>query len=287
MTPQVRGLAAMALVVQVAMNASMLRDPLSLRVRDVVVPMSMLLAVAWTLPGLVQRRMLRWTSRVGVAALILSAAVAAAALGRVGERLDEARLLDGRAGIAERLAELRQEFAPPARRTGTVSAATRRLVSYLGSCTPAGSRILALTFAPELFFYADRPFAAGLVTLTPGNYASDRHVTMMLERLMHEDVPLVVLDSETEQEVRAGYPRMTEHLAARYRTAGSFTVSGAKRFIVLAEADRRPVREFGAERLPCFAPAGASPDASQTMAPELRRGRPGGSPRASGPVTEA
>ena len=255
LAPPLRGLAVMAVVVQVAMNASMLRDPLGLRVRDVVVPMAVLLAAAWTLPRLAAGRMLRWTSRAAVAAAILAAVGAAAGLGQAGERLDEARLLDGRRGIGERVAELRAEFAPPHGRTGVVSDAYQRVAAYLGACTPAESRILALTFAPELFFYAGRGFAGGLVTLTPGNYATDRHAALMLGRLEREDVPLVVLDSETEQEVRAGYPRLARHLAERYRAAGAFPVSGAKQFIVLASAGRRPVRTFGPEALPCFADA--------------------------------
>ena len=257
MPPTTRALAIMAVVVQFAMNASMLRDPLALRIRDVVVPMAMLLAIAWTLPRLVSGWMLRWASRVAVAAVVLATVGAAAGLGRSGERLDETRLFDGRQGVTERLAELRGELKPPAERTGTISDATRRLVSYLGSCTQAESRILALTFAPELFFYTGRPFAGGLVTLTPGNYAADRHAELILQRLGREDVPFVVLDSETEQEVRAGYPRLAQHLADTYGTAGRFPVSGAKEFIVLAETRRRLVREFGANRLPCFAGAAA------------------------------
>src|SRR5690606_16907172 len=138
----VRALAAMAVVVQAGMNASMLRDPLGLRIRDVVVPMAMLLAAAPRLPGLLPGPMLRWTGRVAGAAVLLGSVGAAAVIGDAGERIDEARLLDGRSGVAERLAELRTEFAPPADRTGAISEAYGRLVSYLRACTPPESRIL-------------------------------------------------------------------------------------------------------------------------------------------------
>jgi hypothetical protein len=109
-----------------------------------------------------------------------------------------------------------------------------------------------MTFAPELFFYAGRGFAGGQVTLTPGYYVTDRHATMMLERLSHEDVPLVILDSETEHEMRQHYPRVAAYVAEVYQHVADFPAGGDKRFIVLAERGRVPVRSFGADALPCY-----------------------------------
>ena len=253
LTPALTGLTGMAVLVQLAMNASMLRDPLNLRIRDVIVPLALLLAFTASAAALPSGRMLRWTGRLAVVGLLLIAAGLSAIVGQAHEHLAEARLLDGRRGIAERRAELRQEFRASSERTGTIADAYRRIVSYLGSCTDSDARILALTFAPELFFYARRGFAGGLVTLTPGTYVTGRHAALMMERLSREDVPLVILDSETEQEVRLGYPRITEHLSARYHTIATFPVSGDKRFIVLADNRRAPVRAYGPGGLPCFA----------------------------------
>jgi hypothetical protein len=251
--PAIRGLAGMAVLVQMAMNASMLRDPLILRIRDVIVPLALLLAFIAGAAAMASGRMLRWTGRLAAVGLLLIAAGLSAIVGQAPEHMAEARLLDGGRGVAERRAELRNEFRSPRERTGTISDAYGHVVSYLRSCTDPDARILALTFAPELFFYARRGFAGGLVTLTPGTYVTARHASLMMDRLSREDVPLVVLDTETEQEVRRGYPRIAEHLAAMYHTIASFPVSGDKRFIVLAENSRTPVREYGPERLPCFA----------------------------------
>jgi hypothetical protein len=73
----------------------------------------------------------------------------------------------------------------------------------------------------------------------------------MLERLAREDVPLVIMDSETEREMVQGYPRVAQHVAAEYQRVGEFPISGDKRFIVLAEKRRVPVRRFDASQLPC------------------------------------
>jgi hypothetical protein len=190
---------------------------------------------------------------VSAAVLILITVAAAAALGPIDERLSDSGVLDGSAGVKRRWTELHAEFRPPAERTGAVSEAYRQLVEYVSACTPPGARLFAMTFAPELFFYTGRGFAAGHVSLTPGYYVADRHATLMLERLSHEDVPLVILDSETEGEMAEGYPRVAAHVSAAYERIAEFPVSGDKRFILLAERGRTPVRRYGAGQLPCYA----------------------------------
>jgi len=177
----------------------------------------------------------------------------AAALGPVEAHLSESGVLDGLAGVQRRWTELHEEFRAPAGRTGVVSESYQRLVEYVSSCTSPHARLFAMTFAPELFFYTGRGFAAGQVSLTPGYYVTDRHATLMLERLAREDVPLVIQDSETEREMVQGYPRVAQYVAAAYQPVAEFPISGDKRFIVLAEKRRVPVRRFGASQLPCFA----------------------------------
>jgi len=249
-----RALVAMIAAVQLAMNVTMLRDPLDLRIRDVIAPIAAGLAFvagrAWAARG---GLMLRWSGRVSAAVLILITVAAAAALGPIDERLSDSGVLDGSAGVKRRWTELHAEFRPPAERTGAVSEAYRQLVEYVSACTPPGARLFAMTFAPELFFYTGRGFAAGHVSLTPGYYVADRHATLMLERLSHEDVPLVILDSETEGEMAEGYPRVAAHVSAAYERIAEFPVSGDKRFILLAERGRTPVRRYGAGQLPCYA----------------------------------
>jgi hypothetical protein len=240
------------------MNSTMLRDPLDLRIRDVVVPMALLLAFGAVIPAMAAGRMLRWASGVGVAALLALTIAAAAALGPLDEHLAEARMLGGRRAIAARWTELRDEFRGPAQRTGAVSDAYHHAAGYFSACTAPEARLFALTFAPELFFYSRRAFAGGMATLIPGTYVTDRHSTMMLERLRREDVPLAILDSETEGEIRAGYPRLARYLSERYHEVGRLPISGDKRFIILAENGREPVRVVGADRMPCYRAADAA-----------------------------
>jgi hypothetical protein len=252
-TPARRAPMVMAVMLQLLMNLTMLRDPLDLRVRDVVVPafvlLSFALSAAWTVrTGVV----LRAVARVAVCAIVLVIAVACGTLGQAGERLERIDARHGWTGAARRVRQLRNQLAPPRERHGRLSPGMTSISDYIASCTMPSSRVLALTFVPELFFYTGRGFAGGQVTLTPGYFATPRHAQLMLNRLDGEDVPLVVMDSETQQQVAEIYPRVVAWVLERYREVGQVPVGDEKRLIVLADRGRATVRRYGTEQLPCY-----------------------------------
>jgi hypothetical protein len=112
------------------------------------------------------------------------------------------------------------------------------VVEYIVRCTLPSARLLTLTFAPELFFYSGRGFAGGQVSLSPGYFVTDRDASLLLERVAKEDVPLVILDSQTEREMIDGYPRIGAHVTQHYREVQRFPISAEKSFVVLAHNDR-------------------------------------------------
>ncbi len=250
LAPEPRTLVVMAIVVQFLMNWSMLRDPLVTRVRDVVAPFALLLpfvlAALWTSARALSARV-AW--RAAAALLLVVALWGPAAAASFGDRLEETRVSSGWAGMRARAQELREELAPPRERMGRIE---MPIADYLRECTAPGSRLLTLTFAPELFFFTGRGFAAGHDSLLPGFYDSPRHATLALERLAAEDVPYVIADSETEEEMPAAHPRLYAYVHERYREVARFAVAGEKRLIVLADASRQPARTFGNDHLPCF-----------------------------------
>jgi len=250
LAPGLRALVVMAIVAQLLMNRSMLRDPLVTRARDVVAPFAVLLPFVvtglWTAARSLPARV-AWRA---AATLLLAVTLwGAAAAGSFGGKLEETRVRLGSAGMRARAEELREELAPPRERMGRLE---MPIVDYLRACTPPESRILALTFAPELFFFTGRGFAAGHDSLLPGFYDSPRHATLAVERLAAEDVPFVIADSETEAEMPAAHPRLSAYVHERYREVARFAVAGEKRLIVLADASRPPARTFGDGRMPCF-----------------------------------
>ena len=252
--PATRPFVLMAIAVQLAMNLTMLRDPLDLRIRDVVAPVAMLLAFVagglWQVAGGVASRV---AAKASAVAVLLIVAGAAAGAGPVQEHLDEMQAVDGWQGLSSRIAELRQEFTPPHERTGRISPAHERVVRYIQTCTPADARILTMTFAPELFFYSGHGFAAGQVALTPGYFVNERHASLMLQRLASEKVPLVIVDSETRDELAANYPRVVEYVEKRYQEFGRVSIGAGKDWILLAESARPAGGTFGDARWPCWA----------------------------------
>ncbi len=250
--PAVRATALMAVAVQLAMNATMLRDPLDSRVRDVMIPASLLVAFLagwlWTTGRSMPRQWLNRTAAVLLALLIVAVSAAA---GPLNEHVVDIGVLRGRAGLVQRLADLRAEHA--SRWREPFSATGTAIVDYLTACTPPRARLFTMTFAPDLLFQTGRGFAAGHVTLTPGYYKTEHDAALMLDRLSREDVPFVIMDSETREEMRFHYPRVVAYVEGRYREAGRFPVGGGgKDFIVLAQSDRPVSRNFAQTELPCY-----------------------------------
>jgi hypothetical protein len=229
------------IVVQLLMNRTMLRDPLATRVRDVVAPMAALLALLcgrfWRDRS--ARAVAIWRRTIAVATMLL--AITAAAL--AGDL--RAHIEDIQSG------KLRAEYAVVKRRT-SVATGGGGLIEYLSACSPERARFLPLTFAPELFFYTGHGFAGGHESLVPGYYTSAADTARILDRLSHEDVPFTIMDNETADRFRAGYPRLMQYVDSHFHEVAVFPVGVGKWRLILADSQRRSLHVFGDRKLPCF-----------------------------------
>jgi hypothetical protein len=225
----------MSLVMQLAMNLTMLRDPIETRIRDVLVPVSLLIAwvagLGWRAAASARPTVAR---RVAVAGVLVTILGGAAAVGDAATHVERANVVNGLDGVTQRLRTIRRVLSPPDERTGQLTPAYRTLVTSLARCTQPGARLLTLTFAPEIFFYTNRAFAGGHVSLSPGYYTSDRDATVLLQRVSSEDVPVVILDSQTEDEMLGDYPRIASYVRANYHEAWRVPITSEKAFVVLA-----------------------------------------------------
>jgi hypothetical protein len=234
-TPTVRALVVMSVVMQLAMNFTMLRDPIETRVRDVLVPVSLLIAwlagYGWRAAASVRLTVVR---RVAVAAVLLVVVMGTAVVGDAPTQIARTSVMSGVDGISRRLRTIRRVLSPPDQRTGQLTPAYRTLVTSLARCTQTDSRLLTLTFAPEIFFFTKRGFAGGHVSFSPGYYTSDRDATLLLQRVSSEDVPFVILDSQTEGEMLGDYPRIGSYVRSHYHEAWRVPLTNEKAFVVLA-----------------------------------------------------
>jgi len=249
-----RALAVSLVVLQLAMNVTMLRDPLETRLRDVLVPLALLVSylggTGWRIGDSRARRV---TMRIAVIVVLVVIAGSAGALGAAWTQIERTRIADGLSGLSQRARTLRRTLAPPDHRTGRRLAMYEPIVDYVKRCTTGDARVLTLTFAPELFFYTGRAFAGGQVSLSPGYFSSDRDTSLLLARVSRENVPLVIMDSQTEREMFDTYRRIGDYVQARYLEAVRFPVNGEKSWVVFAAQQAPSWIVLAGQRVPCFA----------------------------------
>jgi hypothetical protein len=130
----------------------------------------------------------------------------------------------------------------------------RGLVAYLRECTSPADRVFAPSFHPELYFFAQRGFAGGVVATFGGHWSEPRFERRMIDALSSQSVPLVIFDSGETQSFAASYPALDRYLREHYVKAGesTFDASDAHPYQVFAHRDRPPVRLHSRSSLPCF-----------------------------------
>jgi hypothetical protein len=145
----------------------------------------------------------------------------------------------------ERLIE---DWAPPG------SVGMRGLTRWLHECTRSSDRIFVMGYHPQVFFYAERPFAAGMA-VSYSNYftdpASQRHA---ISRLQQESVPIVITDSP--RRLQDQYDLIGAYVAGRFKLVAESGFGAAESYEVLVDRNSRPVRTVRVAdvSLPCFVP---------------------------------
>jgi hypothetical protein len=107
---------------------------------------------------------------------------------------------------------------------------------------------------PELFFIAQRRFAAGHVWILPGFFDTDVDQRLMIDRIRRYRVPLAVTvaDPEYTDDYIPSFLRLTSLLATEYRLVDTIDFGRGFRFRVLARRDLMPTGTYRLDRLPCF-----------------------------------
>jgi len=126
------------------------------------------------------------------------------------------------------------------------------LTRYVRECTKPDDRLLVTWFAPEVYFYSERKFAAGLAFFYPRFFSSPAEEEVAFARFRKQTVPIVIVDvSSYEQSFIHDHPKLAAHLADQYAVAGEVTATEA-RYRVLTDRRAVPVRVSTPWSLPCF-----------------------------------
>jgi hypothetical protein len=243
-------------LLSVIMLIALLRNPNPSRLADVSVPVAIL--GSWLVAGIT--RSTRWRSvptRLavisGLSLLLVINASAIVVLGDVVHQIEIANLTDaGRArrqwnDVSTMLGRLPSSLAG-------IDKNLQRASAYLRRCTRPTDRIFLAANLAELFYFADRPFAAGQVSYFSNFYSSPEQQREAIDRWRRQVVPIALTPPGARfvDEFETDYPLLTEYLRGRYRNIGQLAVEQSAVVDVWVEGtQKRPVdRETG---LPCFA----------------------------------
>ena len=236
------------------MLIALLRNPNASRLADVSVPVTIL--GSWLLGG-IPRAMYGWTERllvvVALTALLLTSAAAIVVLGDVLHQFEVANF-DDAARARRQTREVWNTLGGLPSSLRGIDEGVQRTAAYLRRCTRATDRIFLGDNLPEIFFFAERPFAAGQVAYFSGFYAAPDQQREAIERWRNQAVPIALTqpDMQFADEFATDYPLLAQYLRGRYRKVGQLNVKQGTVVDVWVEGtQRRPVdRETG---LPCAA----------------------------------
>jgi len=245
--PAVASLAVLCLIVDVLI----LRDPIDARVGGIAgLPIAL---GAWLVTRIPRRQ--RWITAVGYLA---AAGVAAASLAALSVTGDWPRLIKPALDDPMRFRAAIRVLSVTAPSLGPLpSGRGEAMIAYVRRCTEPMDRVFASWFFPELYWYAQRPFAGGMVVTFGHHWMEPRFQERMVRALAAQRPPIVLIDTPNYGEFRDVYPLVDQYFTGHYRIGGSSNFGDkdqpADAYRVLVPLDRAPVGTDPAFGLPCFA----------------------------------
>ncbi len=199
----------------------------------------------------------RWrtaTARVAIVGLWLGTLWAATTFGETGERISATGILAGPAASVARSTEVTRlvtlrpiDFYAP-----LGSAGVRALTRYVLECTRPSDRVLTGAFEPQIFFYAERPFAGGQVYLRAGWHGSEEDQRLTIARMQRQRVPVVLFSTATEPEIQRGFPQVYRYVEEQYQLAMRSDFGGDRDYTVFVKRDVPPRGTYQPLGLPCY-----------------------------------
>jgi hypothetical protein len=237
------------IVLCVVLNVLILRNPLGARIGGMIGP-SAVLAV-WVARQSWQVRQIpaRWVLRP------VTIAVSALAVWSIALSADWEHRLTPALFEPSRVSRLVSTIATSPPDPDLIeSRGFSALVDYLRTCTRPSDRILATFFAPEIYFFAQRGFAAGLAALSGGHWSDVRFQERSLQFLMSSPAALVI-HRPGDANFSQNYSLLSRYLAEHYRNVGTSDFLGGQSdesFTVLVQNERAATSVHPSSSMPCF-----------------------------------
>jgi hypothetical protein len=230
---------------------------------DVTAPVAIL--GAWTAGQLLRRapgrshlRLGGIAIRVAIALIFMTTVWSVSTQAGFVKKLQRYRFTEGPRGAADefmntyRRLHLRpiNEWAPPGDIKGI-----RALARYAMRCTEPSDRLfIAGAFAPQVYFYAERPFAGGMVHFMRPWHATLPEQRLTIERLQRQNTPIAFIgDLDSFQR---SFSFVAAYIRTTYVEVADSSFNDDQGWHVLVDRRLTPVGVDPALGLPCYRPPG-------------------------------
>jgi hypothetical protein len=236
-------------------NMNVLRDPLAVRVPDAIVPAA--LASAWLAGRALRVASLPLRSLALTAAAVLAfvAASSVVVVGRTQEHLSRTNLSLGPSSlprlVRDRTAQLKARYDRQQLPDGRILSLVG-LFDYLDRCTTPNHRLLVAGNAPEIYVYAQRPFAAGHSRFLEGYYQSETDQQRMVDRAQQQVVAFALMLSDQESSFRSTAPGLSGFVDANFRPLTTIPSGSDRTVRVLVRSGLPPLHADAATGWPCY-----------------------------------
>ena len=136
-----------------------------------------------------------------------------------------------------------------------VSAESRvkyKVIRYVRDCTAQNEPLLVLWYAPDLYYYSDRPFAGRLPFYMEGYWSSERLERQNIDVIERDRPAIALIESDREVTDLYTYPHLSAYLAESYHQIGTLSSEEDRTIRVLARNDRIPASIDPGSGWPCY-----------------------------------
>jgi hypothetical protein len=236
-------------------NVALLREPYESRAADVIVLPAVLCGVLLAVLVRHTASMAKWPLRVLAVAFVFllfkSFAVAGDFTNRVEWLMGEERSPERAAGAWREVAARLLASPPSQFWAGKGGPVTVRLAEYAQRCLAPTDRTLALWFAPEIHYNADRLMAGRHLYYFPtfGNVKDEQE--RELEKVIRSAPKIVFANRNNYAAAAAAFPGVVDYIERNYVTAVAFEEDG-DRYTILIPAREPPAGRDRETGWPCY-----------------------------------
>ena len=118
------------------------------------------------------------------------------------------------------------------------------------SCSAVDDRFLVFGYYPEVFFYARRLFAGGMLFFQSGYFARPADQQLTVERLRRQSTPFVIVEESEMPALDGMYATVGAYIHEHYRRVAESGFGDSRTFVIFQNNESAQHVELG--ELPCL-----------------------------------